>query len=33
MLFGWDPKKDNPETIDFSKLVNLISIIHLEKQA
>ena len=20
MLFGWDPKKDNPETIDFSKI-------------
>lgn len=32
MLFGWDPKKDNPENINFSKLVNLISIIHLEKQ-
>ncbi|MFX1476881.1 MAG: nitroreductase/quinone reductase family protein [Promethearchaeota archaeon] len=31
MLFGWDPKKDDLETIDFSKLVNLISIIFLHK--
>ncbi|MFX1312413.1 MAG: nitroreductase/quinone reductase family protein [Promethearchaeota archaeon] len=32
MLFGWDPKKDNPETINFSRLVDIISIIHLKKQ-
>lgn len=32
MLFGWDPKKDNPEVIDFSKLVDLLCIIHLKKK-
>jgi deazaflavin-dependent oxidoreductase (nitroreductase family) len=32
MLFGWDSKKDNPESTDFSRLVDLISIIHLKKQ-
>jgi deazaflavin-dependent oxidoreductase (nitroreductase family) len=31
MLFGWDPKNDDPETIDFTKLINLISIILLHK--
>jgi len=32
MLFNWDLLKDNLESINFSKFVNLISIIHLEKQ-
>lgn len=31
MLFGWDPKKDDPETIDFTKLINLITIVYLHK--
>ncbi|MFW9873168.1 MAG: nitroreductase/quinone reductase family protein [Candidatus Thorarchaeota archaeon] len=31
VLFGWDPKKDDLETTDFLKLVNLISIIFLHK--
>ena len=26
-LFGWDRKSDDPETTDFSKLLNMISII------
>jgi deazaflavin-dependent oxidoreductase (nitroreductase family) len=32
MLFGWNPDKDNPESMDFSKLVSLISIIKLPKK-
>ncbi|MFX1457369.1 MAG: nitroreductase/quinone reductase family protein [Promethearchaeota archaeon] len=31
VLFGWDPKKDDPDTTDFSKLANLITIILLHK--
>ncbi|MFX1313727.1 MAG: nitroreductase/quinone reductase family protein [Promethearchaeota archaeon] len=31
VLFGWDPNKDNIETIDFSKLTNLITIVLLHK--
>ncbi len=31
MLFGWDPKKDDLEAIDLSKLSSLISIIFLHK--
>ena len=29
MLFGWNPKRDDPDTIDLSTLTNLISIIRL----
>ena len=29
MLFGWNPKTDDPETIDFSIMLNLITIIKL----
>ncbi len=32
LLFGWDPSKDNPETTDFSKLINILSIILLHKE-
>jgi deazaflavin-dependent oxidoreductase (nitroreductase family) len=32
MLFGWDPKKDNPDSTDFTKLIDLISIIKLHKE-
>ena len=31
VLFGWDPKQDNLETMDFSKLINLLTIILLHK--
>jgi len=31
MLFGWDPQNDNQETIDFSNLANLITIVLLHK--
>ncbi|MFX1329287.1 MAG: nitroreductase/quinone reductase family protein [Promethearchaeota archaeon] len=31
VLFGWDPKKDNLETTDFSTLSNLITIVLLHK--
>ncbi|MFW9942876.1 MAG: nitroreductase/quinone reductase family protein, partial [Candidatus Thorarchaeota archaeon] len=31
VLFGWDPKTDNIETTDFSKLTNLITIVLLHK--
>ena len=26
-LFGWNPKLDNPETINFSKMLNIITIL------
>jgi deazaflavin-dependent oxidoreductase (nitroreductase family) len=29
MLFGWNPKKDNPEKTDFSEFLKVISIIRL----
>ncbi|MBY8990258.1 MAG: nitroreductase family deazaflavin-dependent oxidoreductase [Candidatus Lokiarchaeota archaeon] len=29
MLFGWNPKKDNPEITDFSEFLKMISIIRL----
>ena len=29
MLFGWNPKKDNPENTDFSEFLKVISIIRL----
>ena len=29
MLFGWNPKIDDPETTDFSKMLNMITIIRL----
>jgi len=29
MLFGWNPKIDDPETTDFSKMLNMITIIKL----
>ncbi|MFX1280961.1 MAG: nitroreductase family deazaflavin-dependent oxidoreductase [Promethearchaeota archaeon] len=29
MLFGWNPKIDNPESTDFNNLLNLISILQL----
>ena len=32
MLFGWNPKIDDPETTNFSNLVNLISIVKLHPQ-
>jgi deazaflavin-dependent oxidoreductase (nitroreductase family) len=32
MLFGWNPKTDDPETIDFTNLLKLISIIKLVRQ-
>lgn len=32
LLFGWDPLKDSPETTDFSKLINILSIILLHKE-
>ncbi len=32
MLFGWYPKTDDPETTDFTNLVNLISIVKLHRQ-
>ena len=28
-LFGWNPKIDDPETTDFSKILNMITIIRL----
>ena len=31
MLFGWDPINDDPEIVDFTKLINLITIILLHK--
>ncbi|MEJ2293949.1 MAG: nitroreductase/quinone reductase family protein [Candidatus Lokiarchaeota archaeon] len=31
MLFGWDPKTDDPDIVDFTKLINLITIILLHK--
>ncbi|MFX1574392.1 MAG: nitroreductase/quinone reductase family protein [Promethearchaeota archaeon] len=31
VLFGWDPKKDNLETTNLSKLTNLITIVLLHK--
>ncbi len=33
MLFGWDPKTDNPETTDLSPLIELITIIRLLHQS
>ncbi len=32
MLFGWNPKTDDPETTDFTNLLKMISIIKLERQ-
>ncbi|MBN1801637.1 MAG: nitroreductase family deazaflavin-dependent oxidoreductase [Candidatus Lokiarchaeota archaeon] len=32
MLFGWNPKTDDPNNTDFSKLEDLLSIIRLDKQ-
>ena len=32
MLFGWIPKVDDPETIDFTNLLKLISIVKLHRQ-
>jgi len=29
MLFGWIPKVDDPETINFSNMLNMIAIIRL----
>ncbi len=31
ILFGWNPEKDDPETIDLSTLTNLLSIIRLHR--
>ncbi len=31
MLFGWHPKRDDPDTTDLSMLINLISIIRLHR--
>ncbi len=32
MLFGWNPKTDDPDTTDFTNLLNLISIVKLHPQ-
>ena len=32
MLFGWDPKKDDPETTDYSSMIKLISIVRLHRK-
>ena len=32
MLFGWNPKTDDPETTDFTNLLKLISIVKLHRQ-
>ncbi|MHA1913189.1 MAG: nitroreductase family deazaflavin-dependent oxidoreductase [Promethearchaeota archaeon] len=32
MLFGWDRKEDNPDSTDFSNLINSISIIRLYQE-
>lgn len=32
MLFGWDRKHDDPETTDFSKMLNIISIIRFNRK-
>ncbi|MFX0057145.1 MAG: nitroreductase family deazaflavin-dependent oxidoreductase [Candidatus Hodarchaeota archaeon] len=29
LLFGWDPKKDEPEITDFSNMINILTILHL----
>jgi len=31
MLFGWNPKTDDPETTDFKNLLKLISIVKLHR--
>ena len=33
MLFGWDPKIDNPETTNFAPLIDLITIVRLHKKS
>jgi deazaflavin-dependent oxidoreductase (nitroreductase family) len=33
MLFGWDPKIDDPDTADFSKLIELVTIIRLHRKS
>ncbi|MFX1237067.1 MAG: nitroreductase/quinone reductase family protein [Promethearchaeota archaeon] len=32
IFFGWDPKKDDVESVDFSRLANLLSIFILERK-
>ncbi len=32
MLFGWNPKSDDPETTNLIKLTNLLSIVRLHKK-
>lgn len=32
MLFGWNPKTDDPETTDFTNLLKLITIVKLHRQ-
>ena len=32
MLFGWDRKLDDPETTDFSKMLNILSIIRFYRK-
>lgn len=32
MIFGWNSKTDDPETSDFSKLLKILTIIHLYKK-
>lgn len=32
MLFGWNPETDDPETIDFTNLIKMITIIKLYRQ-
>ncbi|MHA1242200.1 MAG: hypothetical protein ACTSQU_15675, partial [Promethearchaeota archaeon] len=31
MLFGWNPKTDDPETADFTNLLKMISIVKLHR--
>ena len=33
MLFGWDRKRDDPETTDFSKMLNILSIIRFNRKS
>jgi len=32
MLFGWEPKKDDPETTDFSRVAEFIVIVRLHRR-
>ena len=32
LLFGWDPKSDDPETADFSKLIQLVVLVQFYRE-